>query len=275
MQEIEIAQLRSLTDLIKTRFNYDFGNYAMSSFKRRIQRIIELYKFSSFDALLEKINTCDKKYFQDFISEITVNVTEMFRDPSFWVELRENILPNLLMDNQTISIWHAGCSSGEEVYSMAITLKELDCLDKVRIVASDVDMAILQKARDGAYSLKNMELNAKNYERAKGTLSIDKYYKEQNGKAMMDKSLVKDVIFREHNLVSEVSFGKFDLILCRNVMIYFNQALQNQVLKVFHESLFKNSYLIVGSKESLIWCEIANKFTIVNNEEKVYKKTKD
>ncbi len=275
IQEIEIAQLRSLTDLIKTRFNYDFGNYAMSSFKRRIQRIIELYKFSSFDALVEKITTCDKKYFQDFISEITVNVTEMFRDPTFWVELRENILPNLLLDNQTISIWHAGCSSGEEVYSMAITLHELDCLDKVRIVASDVDMAILQKARDGAYSLKNMELNAKNYERAKGTLSIDKYYKEQNGKAMMDKSLVKDVIFREHNLVSDVSFGKFDLILCRNVMIYFNQSLQNNVLKVFHESLFKNSYLVVGSKESLIWCEIANKFSVVNNEEKVYKKTKE
>ncbi|TAE48168.1 MAG: protein-glutamate O-methyltransferase CheR [Cytophagia bacterium] len=275
MQEIEITQLRTLTELIKTRFNYDFGNYAMSSFKRRIQRILELYKFSSFDALLEKINTCDKKYFQDFISEITVNVTEMFRDPSFWVELRENILPNLLMDNQTISIWHAGCSSGEEVYSMAITLKELDCLEKVRIVATDVDMAILQKAREGAYSIKNMELNAKNYERAKGAFSIDKYYKEQNGKAMMDKSLVKDVIYREHNLVSEVSFGKFDLILCRNVMIYFNQALQNQVLKVFHESLFKNSYLIVGSKESLIWCEIANKFTVVNNEEKVYKKTKE
>jgi chemotaxis protein methyltransferase CheR len=275
MQELEITQLRTLTEVIKNRFNYDFGNYAMSSFKRRIQRILELYKFSSFDSLLEKMNTCDKKYFQDFLSEITVNVTEMFRDPTFWVELRENILPSLLSENQSISIWHAGCSSGEEVYSMAIVLQEMECLDKVRIVATDVDMAILQKAREGAYSIKNMELNTKNYERAKGIYTLDKYYKEQNGKAMMDKSLVKNVVYREHNLVSEVAFGKFDLILCRNVMIYFNQSLQNQVLKVFHESLFKNSYLAVGSKESLIWCEIANKFSVVNNEEKVYKKIKE
>jgi chemotaxis protein methyltransferase CheR len=275
MQELEIAQLRELTEVIKGRFDYDFSNYAMSSFRRRIQRILEIYKFPTFDSLVEKIKTCDKKYFQEFLSEITVNVTEMFRDPTLWVELRENILPDLLAENQTISIWHAGCSSGEEVYSMAITLKEMGYLDRVRIVATDVDMAILQKAREGAYSIKNMELNIKNYERAKGVSTLDKYYKEQNGKAMMDKSLVKDVVYREHNLVSDSAFGKFDIILCRNVMIYFNQVLQNQVLKVFHESMFKNSFLAVGSKESLIWCEIANKFSIINNEEKIYKKIRE
>jgi chemotaxis protein methyltransferase CheR len=148
-------------------------------------------------------------------------------------------------------------------------------LDRVRIVATDIDNSILAKARDGVYSAKNMELNQKNYERAKGTHSLDAYYKEQGGKAYLDKTLVKDVSFREHNLVAEVSFAKFDLILCRNVMIYFNQTLQNQVLKVFHESLYKNSFLAIGSKESLIWCEIANKFLVINNEEKIYKKVKD
>lgn len=275
MQELEIAQLRTLTDLLKRKYNYDFSNYAMSSFRRRIQRILELYKFSSFDALLNKLNGGDHNFFLEFLSEITVNVTEMFRDPSFWLVLKEEILPEIFFENKTISIWHAGCSSGEEVFSMAITLQEMGVLDRVRIVATDIDTDIIQKAKEGTYSIKNMELNSKNYERAKGKYTLDKYYKEQNGKAYLDKNLIKDVIFKEHNLVEGVAFSKFDLILCRNVMIYFNQVLQNQVLKVFHESLFKYSYLIVGSKESLIWCEIANKFAVVNNEEKIYKKIKE
>jgi chemotaxis protein methyltransferase CheR len=275
MQEIEISQLRALTDLIKQKYDYDFANYAMSSFRRRIQRIIELYKFASVEALMEKLMVADNKFFQEFLSEITVNVTEMFRDPSFWVEMRENILPLIFTENKMVSIWHAGCSSGEEVFSMAITLREMGLLDRVRIVATDIDNFILQKAREGTYSMKNMELNHKNYERAKGLFTLDRYYKEQGGKAYLDKTLVKDVSFKEHNLVSGAAFSKFDIILCRNVMIYFNQTLQNQVLKVFHESLFKNSFLVVGSKESLIWCEIANKFAIVNNEEKIYKKIKD
>ena len=275
MQEIEISQLRALTDMLKRKFDYDFSNYAMSSFRRRIQRIIEIYKFPSFDALMDKLSVGDSSFFHEFLSEVTVNVTEMFRDPSFWVELRENILPAIFDENKNISIWHAGCSSGEEVFSMAIMLREMDLLDKVRIVATDIDTAIIKKAKEGVYSSKNMELNSKNYERAKGPYTLDKYFKEQNGKAFLDKSLVKDVIFKEHNLVHGTAFSKFDLILCRNVMIYFNQTLQNQVLKVFHESLFKYSYLAVGSKESLIWCEIANKFSVVNNEEKIYKKIKD
>jgi chemotaxis protein methyltransferase CheR len=275
MQELEIAQLRTLTELLKSKYNYNFTDYAMSSFRRRIQRIIELYKFSSFDALLQKLSLGNHDFFQEFLSEITVNVTEMFRDPTFWTEIREKILPELLNLNKTISIWHAGCSSGEEVLSMAIILREMGIEGRVRIVATDIDMAILQKAKEAVYSIKNMELNTKNYERSNGPFTLDKYYEEKGGKAYLDKSLLKDVILREHNLVEGDVFSKFDLILCRNVMIYFNQSLQNQVLKVFHESLFKNSYLAVGSKESLIWCEIANKFLVVNNEEKIYKKIKD
>ncbi|HAS40844.1 MAG TPA: chemotaxis protein CheR [Microscillaceae bacterium] len=275
MQEIEITQLRTLVDIVKKYYDYDFSNYAMSSFRRRIQRIIELYKFSSIEALCERLSTGDEKFFHDFLSEVTVNVTEMFRDPSFWRELRDNVIPNILLNNKNISIWHAGCSSGEEVFSMAVLLKEMDLLDRARIVATDIDTAILEKARQGAYSLKNMELNQKNYIRFQGNFNLEKYYKEENNKAVMDKSLVQGVQFKAHNLVDGSSFSKFDLILCRNVMIYFNQTLQNQVLKMFHESLYKYSYLVVGSKESLIWCEIANKFIVVSNEEKIYKKVKD
>jgi chemotaxis protein methyltransferase CheR len=214
-------------------------------------------------------------FFEEFISEITVNVTEMFRDPTFWKILKEQIIPNILLSHDKISIWHAGCSSGEEVYSMTIVLQEMGILDKARIVATDLDTAIIKKAQAGTYSMKNMEVNRKNYQRYMGVHSLDQYFKEVNGEAVMDKSLMQNVSFRRHDLVQGAVFSKFDLILCRNVMIYFNQTLQNNVLNRLHESLFKYGYLAIGSKESLIWCEIANKFIVVNNEEKIYKKVKD
>ena len=274
MQEIEISDLRKLTEVVKEKYNYDFTNYAMSSFRRRIMRVVELYDFNSVEALIKRIKE-EPKFFEEFISEITVNVTEMFRDPPFWRELRDHIIPNILLNHQSISIWHAGCSSGEEVFSMAILLREMGILDKAKIIATDMDKTILEKAKAGNYALKNMELNEKNYIRYQGTKILSNYYKEENGKAIMDKTLVKNVSFREHDLVKGIVFNKFDLVLCRNVMIYFNQTLQNVVLKKLHESMFRYGYLAIGSKESLIWCEIANKFIVVNNEEKVYKKIKD
>lgn len=274
MQDIEIAELRKLTEIIRDNYSYDFTNYAMSSFKRRVQRVMEIYKFANVETLLKRLKE-DKPFFGDFVAEITVNVTEMFRDPSFWREVRDHIIPNILLNNKTISIWHAGCSSGEEVYSMCIMLKEMGLLDKSKIIATDLDKVILEKAKAGQYPIKNMELNEKNYIRYQGLTKVSDYYTEENGKAIMDKSLTANVSFREHDLVNGPVFNKFDLILCRNVMIYFNQTLQNNVLKKLHESLFKYGYLIVGSKESLIWCEIANKFIVVNNEEKIYKKIKD
>ncbi|SMG32938.1 chemotaxis protein methyltransferase CheR [Marivirga sericea] len=273
-QDIEISDLRRITELVKEQYKYDFTNYAMSSFRRRILRIMELYKFGSADLLIKRLKD-DKSFFDEFIAEITVNVTEMFRDPPFWRELRDNVIPNILLNHNTISIWHAGCSSGEEVFSMSILLKEMGILDKAKIIATDIDKVILEKAKKGHYSMKNMELNEKNYIRFEGKSSFKDYFKEENGKAVMDKTLINNVSFREHDLVQGVVFNKFDLILCRNVMIYFNQNLQNEVLKKHHESLFKYGYLVIGSKESLIWCEIANKFIVVNNEEKIYKKIKD
>ncbi|MCC5920962.1 MAG: protein-glutamate O-methyltransferase CheR [Cyclobacteriaceae bacterium] len=274
MQEIDIADLRKLSEEVKTIYGYDFTNYAMSSFKRRIKRILDLYKFPSVTVLLKKIKE-DRIFFEEFISEITVNVTEMFRDPSFWREVRDNVIPTILLNHKNISIWHAGCSSGEEVYSMAILLEEMGLRDKAKIIATDLDKSILERAKSGVYSLKNMELNEKNYIRFEGKRSLKDYYKEVNGRAQMDQRLVDNVSFREHDLVNGMVFNKFDLILCRNVMIYFNQNLQNNVLKKLHESMFKYGYLIIGSKESLIWCEISNKFIVVNNEEKIYKKIKD
>ncbi len=274
MQEIHIVDIRKLTEIIKTKYGYDFTNYAISSFKRRILRILELYKFKSVDALVKKIGD-DPVFFEEFISEITVNVTEMFREPSFWRILRDKVLPNILLNHKKVSIWHAGCSSGEEVYSMAILLRELGILEDSKIIATDIDDQILARARNGVFTAKNMELNEKNYVRFRGENALNKYFEVKNGLAYMDKSLVEGVSYRKHDLVEGIVFSKFDIVICRNVMIYFNQNLQNYVLKKLHESIFKYGYLAIGSKESLVWCEIANKFIVASNEEKFYKKIKE
>ena len=272
-QDIDISALKSITELIKNRYSYDFTNYAMSSLKRRILRVLEVYNIS-FEKLYQRLEK-EEGFIEEFLSEITVNVTEMFRDPSFWVALKEDIIPKIIVNHPTFHIWHAGCSSGEEVYSMTILLKEMGILDKVTISATDIDPVILDRAQKGEYHLKNMELNEKNYIRFQGKTTLKDYYTVKGNKAIIDRSLSAAVNFRKHDLVNNGIFGKVDLILCRNVMIYFNQALQNEVLNKFHQSLFKYGYLAIGSKESLIWCDIANKFIVVSNEEKIYRKIRD
>ncbi|HCW06861.1 MAG TPA: chemotaxis protein CheR [Cytophagales bacterium] len=273
VQDIDIADLKRITELIYSKYGYDFRNYAMSSFKRRILRITEL-KNLSIESLIKKL-TESPAFINEFLDELTVNVTEMFRDPSFWRVMRDEIIPGILLNHKTFNIWHAGCSSGEEVISMAILLKEMGILNDVSLYATDLDVNILEKAKSATYYAKNMDLNEKNYIRFEGKYSLRDYYKEENGKVIFDKNLLVNTTFRKHDLVMGEIFNKCDLILCRNVMIYFNQTLQNEVLKKFHESLFKYGYLAIGSKESLIWCDVANRFLVANNEEKVYKKIKD
>ncbi len=272
MTEIDLADIKRITELIKTRYNYDFTNYALSSFKRRVSRILELNKLS-VDRLIQKLE--NPEFLEYFLNEITVNVTEMFRDPSFWRALREKILPQIMVNHKKIRIWHAGCSSGEEVISMSIMLREMEIEEDVQIIATDLDTNILKRAKEGRLPLKNMELNERNYVRYQGTGKLSDYYTPQKDIAIMDPTLLDNVSFRQHDLVRGEVFNKFDLVLCRNVMIYFNQHLQNEVLNKLHESLFKYGYLAIGSKESLIWCDIAGKFLVVNNEEKVYRKIKE
>ena len=274
MPEVEIVDLRALTEFVKAEFDYDFSEYAMSSFKRRINRILEMYEFHSVRDLINELKS-KPSFFQEFLSEITVNVTEIFRDPSFWREIRDHVIPNILLNNDKIRIWHAGCSSGEEVFSMAILLKENGWLEKSQIIATDIDNAILERAKKGTFSAKNIDLNNRNYIRFQGKSSFSDYYTVKKNDAFLNQDLAHFVSFREQNLVKDEVFNKFDLVLCRNVMIYFNQNLQNKVLKTLHGSLFRYGYLAIGSKESLIWCEIANKFIVANNEEKIYKKIKD
>lgn len=273
IQDIDIKDLKRLTEVIYSNHGYDFRNYAMSSFKRRMLRILEVWGLS-IEGLLAKLS--DRSVvIDDFLDEMTVNVTEMFRDPGFWRLLREEIIPGILLNNKQFKIWHAGCSSGEEVVSMNILLHEMGIHNNVKIYATDLDQVILEKAKTGAYSLKNMETNEKNYIRFQGKGSLKDYYTEENGRAVVKKELLSNVVFQKHDLVLGNGFNSFDLILCRNVMIYFNQALQNEVLKKFHGSLNKYGYLAIGAKESMIWCDYANRFIVVNQEERVFKKIKD
>jgi chemotaxis protein methyltransferase CheR len=273
IQDIDIKDLRRITDLLYTVHGYDFRNYAMSSFKRRVLRLLEVWGIS-LETLIDKLSNRSVGM-DSFLDEMTVNVTEMFRDPGFWRILRDQVIPGILLNNKQFKIWHAGCSSGEEVMSMNILLHEMGILNNVKITASDLDGSILEKARAATYTMKNMETNEKNYIRFQGKKHVKDYYTVVNGKAVMNKELLSNVTFQKHDLVLGESFGKFDLILCRNVMIYFNQTLQNEVVKKFHGSLHKYGYLAIGAKESMIWCDYANRFIVVNQEEKVFKKIKD
>lgn len=271
--DIDIADLKKITTILHSKYGYDFRDYAMSSFKRRVLRILELYNLT-VDSLLRRI-TEQPDFLPNFLDEITVNTTECFRDPSFWRLLRQEIIPSIRLNNPQFRILHAGCSSGEEVLSMTILLHEMGILGDVNITATDIDTLILEKAKSATYPIKNMEVNEKNYIRFEGRSTLKDYYREENGKAVFDRRLLENVTFKKFDLVTGEIFNKFDLVLCRNVMIYFNQKLQNEVLKKLHGSLFNYGYLCIGNKESVIWCDYANRFITVNHEEKIFKKIRE
>lgn len=274
MQEIDVADLRRISELIYERYNYDFRNYAMSSFKRRVVRILELKKLTVPNLLTKLIDT--PPFIHEFVDELTVNVTEMFRDPGFWRVIRDEVIPDIRQTKKKFTIWHAGCSSGEEVLTMCVVLHELGILEDVHIVATDIDSGTLTRGRSGIYPVKSMGINEQNYLAYAGhDNGLKKYYEQVNGSAIFKKDLLTNVTFTRHDLVMGEVFDRFDLILCRNVMIYFNQELQNEVLKKFHESLLPNGFLSIGSKESLIWCDYGNRFLVVNNDEKIYRRVRD
>lgn len=271
MVEIGIADIKKINHVLEEVHGYSFGGYAQSSFKRRINRILAIHNHSTIDDLVAKLAK-DKSYFKDFLDELTVNTTEMFRDPGFWTVIKEKVIP-LFLNHQTIRIWHAGCSSGEEVFTMAILLKELGLLDKTKIYASDLSLPILEKAKKGVYPKRNMETNAMNYELYGGEKEdFEKYYKVKGQESIMDSSLVKNVNWIEQNLITaKEPFMKFDLILCRNVMIYFSSTLQSQVFKLFHESLLEKGVVGIGSKESFIWNNQINDYEQLTSDEKIFR----
>lgn len=273
MTDIELKDINRVTQIIKTRYGFDFSNYALSSFKRRIKRIMDLQNVKSIENIIQNLET-NSLYFKDFLSEITVNVTEMFRDPTFWNSLQEDVLLPFFKHKNELRIWHAGCSSGEEVYSMAILLNNIGKLENTSIYATDIDEKILHQAQNRTYSKKNMEINASNYNEIFPEANLLEYFQEKDEKFTIKDKLTKNITFKRHNLVSDDEFLKFDIILCRNVLIYFNQQLQNSVLKKLTSGLNTGGTLCIGSKESLIWCEDIKQYSEINKEEKIFRKIK-
>lgn len=268
--KLEKSDISKFITLTKGILPVDFTDYAPQSFKRRLEHLLSSYGMENLEDLVKKLKT-DMPFREKCINDITVNTTELFRDTQVWLQLKKNILPKF-KDKPTINIWHAGCSSGEEVYSMMILLSEAGLLNRAKIFATDLNTDILKRAQRATYEArlqyqyldafdKVVKINPLNFEEEKD-VPYDKYFEmdEKNKTITIKKQFRDKVIFRQHNLVEGKVFYKFDLIFCRNVIIYFNNELQNKVISLFHKSLFDQGMLLIGSHESIGYIPIASKF---------------
>jgi chemotaxis protein methyltransferase CheR len=267
---IKDEEMSLLLDEILQQYGYDFVDYSPASMKRRIERLISIDKFPSFAEFRYKVMT-DPAYLHRFVEEVTVNVTEMFRDPGFYKTLREEVLP-VLATYPLIRIWHAGCSTGEEVYSMAILLEEANLLDKSLLYATDINPGVLEKLSKGIFPMMQMKQYSENYIESGGKKDFSQYYTAKYDWAKFDEVLSRKMIVSTHNLVSDRSFNEFQLIICRNVLIYFDRNLQDRVLQLFDESLEQLGFLALGSKENLRFSAIGKKYKQVLGREKIWRK---
>jgi chemotaxis protein methyltransferase CheR len=278
MDEIETnknekIEIDLVLQAIYMKYGYDFRHYAKASIRRRIRHSMQKYGLQRICDLQYRL-IYDEPFFEKFLLDLTVNVTEMFRDPLFFKALRENVLP-ALRDNPLVKVWHAGCSTGEEAYSIAILFKEAGMKDMVRIYATDANEAVLAVAKKGIYSLERMQQYIANYQKTGGAASFADYYTSRYGNAIMKQELRKNIVFSDHNLVTDDVFGDMDLILCRNVMIYFNRELQERVFRIFNQSLCAGGFLCLGAKESIRFSSVSDEYDTVLEGHKIYRKRKD
>ncbi|WP_442590130.1 CheR family methyltransferase [Pedobacter sp. AW31-3R] len=265
---ISYEELASLVSFIKNIHGFDFSDYSTASLKRRVTRIMQLEKLSLFD--LRTLLTNDQEYFESFVIEITVNVTEMFRDPLFYKSVAENIIP-YLRSYQRIKVWNAGCSTGEELYSFAILFSEEQLYDRSFFYGTDINSEVLETAKNGIYDLQKMKNYSENYQKTGALHTLSDYYTARYDAASINHSLKKNVLFSAHNLASEGVFNEFQLISCRNVLIYFNTELQKKVIDLFYNSLANFGFLCLGSKETLRSTEIG-RFKIIDQKNNIYQK---
>lgn len=255
---------------IHFNYGYDFSGYSRASVHRRIKRFLINKGLPDMGAL-KKIVFSNPFFFESFLQEITVNVTEMFRDPGFFLSLRKNVLP-ILSTYPHIKIWDAGCSTGEELFSLAILLQEEGLLDRTRIYATDLNQKVLKQAREGIFPAKELAANTSGYYASGGKKEFSSYYTSNYGSLKFNSSLIKNVVFYPHNLASDSSFNEFHLILCRNVLIYFNSELQERVFTLFNKSLIRLGYLGLGKKETLSMSGVNSSFNFVDKENRIYRK---
>ncbi|MDB5116282.1 MAG: chemotaxis protein CheR [Mucilaginibacter sp.] len=269
IDSITTPQIAELIDLIKKVYGFDFGNYSKASLKRRLIRIMQLKKLHFYDLRHVLIN--DTSFFQQFLEEITVNVTEMFRDPSFFKAFNKQIIP-YLSSYQHTKIWCAGCSSGEEVYSLAILMQQAGLRKKSFIYGTDINTEMLKEARKGIYSLRKIKSYAENYQFAGLEGSITDHFTILYDAATIHSELKQNTLFSVHNLVSDNVFNEFQLISCRNVFIYFEIALQERILDLFYKSLAPLGFLCLGAKEAIRSDTFRKMFKVINQKENIYQK---
>lgn len=268
---VKDEELDLLLTTIAELHGYDFTNYARASLKRRVSRLMIADRFPSFTELYYRVKS-DGDYLKRFVEAVTVNVTEMFRDPQVYKIIREKILP-ILATHPFIRIWHAGCATGEEVYSMAILLQEANLLHKSLLYATDLSAAAVDNLGKGIFPMGHMKQYSENYIAAGGKKDFSTYYTAKYDWAKFDQQLKSRMIVATHNLVSDRSFNEFQMIFCRNVLIYFDKILQDRLLSLLDDSLEKLGYLVLGSKENIRFSSISKKYSQFENGQKIWRKT--
>ena len=269
---LERTEIELLLEGVYRHYGFDFRSYAYASIRRRLWKRIEAEGLATVSALQERV-LHDPDMMNQLLLDLSINVTAMFRDPTFYVAFRHTVVP-LLRTYPFIRVWHAGCSTGEEVYSMAILLEEEGLYERSRIYATDINEVVLQRAKSGIFPLDRMQEYTENYIRAGGTRSFSEYYTAKYDGALFRQELLKNVVFSQHNLVTDRSFAECTVILCRNVLIYFDKALQERVHQLFYESLSTFGILALGSKESLRFSKFEGCYEPLSAAEKIYRKVR-
>jgi chemotaxis protein methyltransferase CheR len=270
--DLESIELQLLLEGIFRHYGFDFREYAPASLKRRVWRRVYAEGERTIAGLLERV-LHEPDAMERLLLDLSINVTSMFRDPSFYVAFREKVAPALHTYPFT-RVWVAGCSTGEEVYSLAILLQEEGLYDRTRIYATDINETVLDRARAGVFPLDRMQEYTENYIRAGGTRSFSEYYLAKYEGALFERTLTENVVWAPHNLVQDRGFNSFNVILCRNVMIYFDRTLQARVHQLFHESLERFGILALGHKESIRFSGFEQYYEELDPQEKLYRKVR-
>jgi chemotaxis protein methyltransferase CheR len=269
-RDLERIEVDLLLEGIFRHYGFDFRSYAYSSLKRRLWKRITAEGLQSVSELQNRV-LHDPAMMEKLLLDLSINVSAMYRDPTFYKAFREKVVP-VLRTYPFVRIWHAGCSTGEEVYSMAILLEEEGLYERARIYATDINEVVLHTAKSGIYPVEKMKEYTQNYLRAGGTRSFSDYYVAKYDAAIFNSSLSRNVVFSQHNLVTDRSFAEFHVILCRNVMIYFDRKLQDRVHSLFYESLVPFGFLGLGSKESLRFSKYESCYEEVDARDKLYRR---